>query len=136
MDAKRRLLRIDFTESVAPIKAIAKELVIKALSDLGAPIDDLAEWKLELEEKAITLRGPLSKDVQRRVFSIVEIPSTKFSTLKDAVPAVSKQPSERKIAETSQTYYASTEVLIKDLRRTPARQCDRCRRHGTLRTQD
>ncbi len=112
-------LRIDFAEPVAPIKSIAKELVLKTLDNLGAPINDLADWKVEIEEKAITMRGPLSKDSQRRVFSIVEIPSTKFSTLKDADagPEMSKQISESKIRETSLTYFRSVQVLFKDLRR-------------------
>jgi len=112
-------LRIDFAEPVAPIKSIAKELVLKSLDDLGAPIADLTEWKLEIEEKAITMRGPLSKDGQRRVFSVIEIPSTKFSTLKDvdAEPANSKQASESKIRESSLTYYRAVQVLFKDLRR-------------------
>ncbi|NOY42166.1 MAG: hypothetical protein GXP26_10060 [Planctomycetes bacterium] len=110
-------LRIDFAEPVAPIKGIAKELVINALDNLGAHVEDLAEWKVELEEKAITMRGPLSEDGQRRVFSVVEIPSTKFSTLKDAEQEGSKEVPESKIREASLTYYRATDVLIKDLRR-------------------
>ncbi len=110
-------LRIDFAEPIAPIEAIAKELVLNTLDDLGAHIEDLVDWKLELEEKAITMRGPLSEDGQRRVFSVVEIPSTKFSTLKNAEKEGSKEVSESKIREASLTYYRANEVLIKDLRR-------------------
>lgn len=111
-------LRVDFSKSVAPIKSIAKELVLKVLDDLEAPVDDLADWKLELEDRAITMRGPLSKDGQRRIFSILEIPSTKFSTLKEeGNPEVSQQASESKVREASLTYYRSTEVLLKDLQR-------------------
>ena len=110
-------LRIDFAEPVAPLKSIAKDLVINAMNDLGAPISDMSDWKVELEEKAITMRGPLSQDGQRRVFSIVEIPSTKFSDLKDAKPTLTKESSESKVRDASLTYYKSTEVLVKDLRR-------------------
>ena len=110
-------LRIDFQESIAPIKTVAKELVLDALGDLGAPVDDIKDWKLELEEKAITMRGPLSKHGQRRVFSIVEIPSTKFSTLKGVEMADSKEVPESRIREASQTYFKSIQVLFRDLRR-------------------
>jgi len=110
-------LRIDFAESVAPIKSIAKELVINALDNLGAHVEDLADWKLELEDKAITMRGSLSKDGQRRVFSVIEIPSTKFSSLKDAPQGEDEEVPESLIRESSLTYYLSTDVLIKDLRR-------------------
>jgi hypothetical protein len=110
-------LRIDFAKPVAPIKAVAKEMVMSALGSLGAHVDDLADWKLELEEKAITMRGPLSKDGQRRVFSVVEIPSTKFSTLKDAKPGGDEEPPESLMRESSLTFYKATDVLIRDLRR-------------------
>jgi len=110
-------LRIDFAEPVAPIKAIAKDLILNALEDMGAHIADLEGWKLELDSRAITMRGPLSKDGLRRVFSIVEIPSTKFSTLKGAEPSISKDPSESKVRESSLIYYRATDVLMKDLRR-------------------
>jgi hypothetical protein len=109
-------LRIDFAKSVAPIKTVAKEMVISVLDDLGAHVADLANWKLELAEKAITMRGPLSQDGQRRVFSVVEIPSTKFSTLKDVKPGGDEEPPESLMRESSLTYYKATEVLIRDLR--------------------
>jgi hypothetical protein len=110
-------LRIDFAKSVTPIKAVAKEMVINVLDDLGAHVADLADWKLELEEKAITMRGPLSQDGQRRVFSVVEIPSTKFSTLKDAKSGGHEEPPESLMRESSLTYFKATDVLIRDLRR-------------------
>jgi len=111
-------LRIDFSEEVALIKPIAKEMVLQALDNLGAHVADLESWKVTLTDRAILMRGPLSKDGQRRVFSVVEIPSTKFSTLKEAGKSESETPSESKIREASLTYYNATEVLIKDLRRS------------------
>lgn len=112
-------LRIDFAKPIEPLKPIAKDLVINTLNQLGAPIDDLSHWKLELEEKSITMRGPLSEDGQRRMFSIVEIPSTKFSTLKDADPESrgDSQETDSRVVEASLTYYRAIEVLLRDLRR-------------------
>ncbi len=110
-------LRIDFTESVTPIESIAKELVTKVLDDVGASIDDLADWELKIEERAITMRGVLSKDGQRRVFSVIEIPSTKFSTLSDAESVTSTNAADSKIREASLTYFRAVEVLFKDLKR-------------------
>jgi len=110
-------LRIDFGKSVAPIEAIAKDMVLNALENMGAHIEDLVKWKLELEDKAITMRGRLSEDGQRRIFSVVEIPSTKFSTLKDEQREGSGETPESKMRESSLTYYRATDVLIKDLRR-------------------
>jgi len=110
-------LRIDFAQPVGPIKPISEELILNALGELGLPTDDLADWKFEFEEKAITMRGPLSKDGQRRVFSIVEIPSTKFSTHKDVDLEVSKEAPESRVREASLAYYRAVQVLFRDLRR-------------------
>ena len=110
-------LRIDFATSVAPIKGVAKQLVLGVLDDLGAHFEDLPSWKMELEDQAITMRGPMSENAQRRIFSVVEIPSTKFSTLKDAEKESSEETPESKMREASLTYYKATDVLIKDLRR-------------------
>lgn len=110
-------LRIDFGENVAPIKSIAREMVLDALSNMGANVEDLETWKMEFEDRSILMRGPMSEAGQRRVFSVVEIPSTKFSSLKDQVSEDNEPPSESKIREASLTYFKSTEVLIRDLRR-------------------
>jgi hypothetical protein len=109
-------LRIDFDEDVTPLKAVAKELIVQVLGDLGAHTDDLESWKLEIKGKTILMRGKISQDGLRRVFSVVELPSAKFSLLKDEGDAP-QEVNESLIRETSLTYFKSTEVLLKDLKR-------------------
>ncbi len=109
-------LRIDFDEPVAPLGDSAKYLVTQAMKDIGAEIDGIADWDLELKERAILMQGPLSEDDQRRVFSVIEIPSTKFSTLKDK-PNSEEEATESQMREASLTYYKSIDVLFQDLRR-------------------
>jgi hypothetical protein len=112
-------LRIDFGKDVSPLKPIAKELVLSVLGDLGANIDDLEAWKIDVREQAIHMEGKLSRDGLRRVFSIIELPSTKFSELKEASEnaQTSTEIPESQIRESSLTYFRSADVLIKDLQR-------------------
>ena len=52
------------------LKAVAKDLILQVLGDLGAHTDDLETWKLEMKGKAILMEGLLSQNGLRRVFSI------------------------------------------------------------------
>ncbi|TWU25612.1 hypothetical protein [Bythopirellula polymerisocia] len=112
-------LRVDFASDIAPLEPVAKELVLSVLGDLGANISDLESWKLSVKDRAIHMEGPLSQDGQRRVFSVIELPSTKFSQLKDSTgeSQSSEETPESEIREASLVYFRSIDVLIKDLRR-------------------
>ena len=115
-DDAQAQLRIDFDEDVTPLKAVAKDLIVQVLGDLGMHTEDLESWKLEIKGKTILMQGKLSQDGMRRVFSVVELPSAKFSLLKDEGDAP-QEVNESLIRESSLTYFRSTEVLLKDLKR-------------------
>ena len=112
-------LRIDFGSDITILQPIAKELVMSVLGDLGANVSDLEPWEVSLKPQAIHMEGPLSQDGLRRLFSVVELPSTKFSTLKDTggENQSPEETPESMIRESSLTYYRSVDVLLKDLRR-------------------
>lgn len=111
-------LRIDFGKDITPLSSVAKELVLRVLEDLGVITEELATWKTDIKGQTILMRGALSQDGQRRVFSIVEIPTTKFSTLKDeGENAPGDTDNESLARERSLTYFRSLEVLLKDLKR-------------------
>ena len=115
-DDAQAQLRIDFGEDVAPLKSVAKDLIVQVLGDLGAHADDLETWKLEIKGTSILMQGELSEAGMRRVFSVVELPSAKFSLLKDEGEKP-EETNESLIRESSLTYFRSTEVLLKDLKR-------------------
>lgn len=112
-------LRIDFDKDITPLKSIAKDLVTAVLDDIGFNVDEMQSWEVEVKPTAIHMEGPLTQDGLRRVFSVIELPSTKFSTLKDTTgegPSGEETP-ESLIRENSITYFRSIETLIDDLRR-------------------
>jgi len=115
-DDAQAQLRIDFGEDVTSLKSVAKELIVDVLGNLGAHTDDLESWKLEVKGKSIQMQGKLSEDGMRRVFSVVELPSAKFSLLKDEAENP-EEANESLMRESSLTYFRATDVLLKDLKR-------------------
>jgi hypothetical protein len=111
-------LKIDFDADVAPLGSSAKPLVVNALMNLGFPTTELAKWEVSLAGRSILLQGQLSTDAQRRIFSVIELPST---DLKAAVPSpgdASASPSQDEAKERSLAYFKSTQTLIADLRKS------------------
>ncbi len=109
-------LQIDFGEDVAPLKPFAKQLVIEALGNMGFQTDELKAWDDSLTDHAIRMRGDLSTDAQRRLFSVVELPAADLNST-EAPSTDPKKPSESEVRERSLTYFKATQVLVKDLRR-------------------
>ena len=107
--------RVDFDSSTAKFVNFAKPLVLEVLDNFEAHLDDLEKWDYKLKGNSLILSGPLSNDGMRRIFSILEIPSTKFSELKgqDTSPGSPEQ-----VAKLSLTYFKSVRVLIDDLQKT------------------
>jgi hypothetical protein len=116
----RGTLRVDFSESPQVLGPQAKPLLLEALDGFGAKLPGFDQWTAKTEAKSIVLEGAFSTDALRRVFSLLELPSTKFSTLKDELPdtPTSTSPSEASKAAASKTYFKSVAVLIEDLRKT------------------
>ena len=108
-------VRVDFSDSVAPLGDLAKPLVLEALNRFNAHIHDLDSFGVEAEGTSVTLYGVLSVEGLRRVASLLEVPSTKFSDLKDAEPAAAGSTD---YVQASQAYYKSVAALIADLRQS------------------
>ena len=116
----RGTLRVDFSDSPQLLGTQAKPLVLEALDSFGAKLPGLDQWTAKTESKSIVLEGTFTTDALRRVFSLLEIPSVKFSTLKGEIPDTpsSSSPSEASKSAASKTYFKSIAVLIEDLRKT------------------
>lgn len=109
-------IRVDFDKEIGLIAPFAKPLLLEAMADLGATIEDLEAWKSTVEYKSIFLEGELSRDAMRRIFSILELPTTKFSTLDES--ADSEAAGQEEVAQASKRYFNSITVLIHDLGKT------------------
>lgn len=106
---------IEFNDNAEDFGKFAKPLILESMDKFGVRISQFEEWNTVLDGNKITLEGPLSETSLRRIFSLLEIPSTKFSSLKGSETSKS---SEELMAENSRQYFKSVEVLIEDLRKT------------------
>jgi hypothetical protein len=111
----RGTLRADFAQSPAPLESLAKPLMLATLDRFGAHLDDLDQWTAKRVDQALVMEGPLGTSSLRRIFSLLELPSTKFSQLKDEEPSPG---SPEAVAKASQEYFKSVTVLIDDLQKT------------------
>lgn len=108
-------LKFDFAHSVAPLGQLAKPLVLEALNRFQAGIPDLDRWNATLEDQSIILKGTLSTDGARRIGSLLQLPTTKFSDLKEVEsPSIGTGD----VSKSSQAYFRSVTALITDLRKS------------------
>lgn len=115
-DYAKAQLRVDFGTDASVLKPIAKDLVTDVLSELGVAVSDMQSWKAEVKDNAIRMQGKLSQDGLRRIFSVIELPSAKFSMLKEESGGAG-QPNESQVREASLVYFRSIDSLLKDLKR-------------------
>lgn len=122
-DQAQGQLRIDFAEDITALDRIAGDLVLTVLDEIGVTIPGLEDWETKVVGTSIRMQGELSQDGQRRIFSLVELPTAKFSLLKDVPPPPGGDSQggggsqESLMREASQTYFSSIQVLLKDLKR-------------------
>ncbi|MCA8998265.1 MAG: hypothetical protein KDA80_14800 [Planctomycetaceae bacterium] len=108
-------LRIDFAESTAPLENNAKKLTLNALDRLGIAVDDLEKWNFELQSRSIVMKGDLSESGLRRIFSLLELPTSKFSSVDEQ--SLSAMDSEAEVIKASQAYFSSVTTLLDDIRK-------------------
>jgi hypothetical protein len=115
-DTAEGTLRVDFASDAAPFVNFARPMLFHALNNMGANIGELEKWTTTIDGNSITATGRMSDTQLRRVFSLLEIPSTKFSTLMGE--DVESPGSADQVAKRSKTYYSAVNTLIEDLRTT------------------
>ncbi|HVW02991.1 MAG TPA: hypothetical protein VHB77_21705, partial [Planctomycetaceae bacterium] len=108
-------LRIDFGQSVAPLAKNAKPLVLEALDKFQAQLDELDSWSVSLDGNSILMKGEFTDAGLRRVLSLLELPTTKFSSLKDA-PEGPATPDV--VLKATKTYFSAVTSLVDELEKT------------------
>jgi hypothetical protein len=78
MEATDRLngkVRLDLGESAAPIKDVAKALMIEVIEKNDMLLDDMRDWRLLLEANAISLEGRLTSKGLRTLTELIPFPA-------------------------------------------------------------
>ena len=107
-------MRVDFAENIRIVEPFAKELVLAAMNRVGATVNDPSKWSTKVEENAIIFQGILSEAGLTRLSGLLELPTSKFSTLAH-VPEKQEDPGKAKL-EATKRYFNSLVKLIESLR--------------------
>lgn len=105
--------RLDFGMPVTLQNSVAKTLVLRALEDLELTLPGTEKWTCSVSGNSISLSGEMENDALRRIFTLMEVPTTKFSSLKDAD---FEDNSQATMAKSSIAYFHSVDALLKDLK--------------------
>jgi len=106
--------RVEFGVTVPFDADIGKAFVLAAMTNMEAEIPGIEEWSFSIDHDAIVAEGELSVAGLRRVLSLLEMPTTKFSSLQDE--ETDSEGSADNIAKKTLAYYKSITGLIEDLR--------------------
>ncbi|HEX4071336.1 MAG TPA: hypothetical protein VHX68_09205 [Planctomycetaceae bacterium] len=110
----RATMRVDFAENIRIVEPFAKELVLAAMDRVGATVHDPSKWSTTVEENAIIFQGMLSEAGLTRLSGLLELPTSKFSTLAH-VPQEQADAGKAKL-EATKRYFNSLVKLIDSLR--------------------
>ncbi len=121
------IVKVDFGMSTAPLKRIAKPLLIDMLQRIGADLRDLRDWRTTIEEDSITIQGPLTTSGARRMASLLELDPGLSGPAAQPEPEVAQSPapaagesaSPGAVAPTlkaTEKYYRDLMTLLDDIR--------------------
>lgn len=112
-DNVQAVARIDFGMPVTLKENIAKGLVLGALQNMELSLPGTENWSCSVSGTSIIMSGDLETDALRRVFTLMEVPTTKFSSLKDENI---EDDSQATMAKSSLAYFHSVDTMLTDLR--------------------
>ena len=111
-------IKVDFEQNVTAIGDLAKPLLLEVLGNHGAMIQEFHDWKAEVGDKEILLKGPLYQSGIQRICSILHAPPALHPIQNQASTSTAdSQPDPGMVARATQQYYNSIGLLLKDLRR-------------------
>jgi hypothetical protein len=122
-DLLKGKVRVDFGESPAPLKEVAKALMFEVLEHNGMMVDpEIKNWSVGHEANAVTLEGRLSTKGLRMLTDLIPIPAETLALQKtntgpgEASPGADGSSSTRDKATTSKKYFQHISLLLDQLR--------------------
>jgi hypothetical protein len=118
---------VDFGQDPSPLADIAKPLVLGALANQGALIEEMESWNAQVNGQTIYLDGYLGESGLTRIASLINLPTHAVhapagvaETESPSAPTTAAAPStsdpKQLVVETTQNYFKSIDHLLADLR--------------------
>lgn len=111
-------VRVDFRDDISVSPELAKQLLLEALANHGAMLNELYEWKPSIEGKTFRLEGHFDQGGLRRVFSLFDRPPSLPKKADAEVASVPQKPADPEVAAT-QAYLRHVSDMLEDLRKKP-----------------
>ncbi len=110
-------IKVDFTDDVSFLGDLAKPILLEALANRSAMIDEFETWTAKVEGNRIQLGGPLYRSGMQRILSILDVPA---SLRPDSTSGGADASPEDIKRLASQQYFKSVADLVDDLRSKPS----------------
>jgi hypothetical protein len=106
-------IRLDFADSIGPLRAFVKPLILKAMEGMGAAVEDIENWAPRVEENTIMLQGKLTERTARLLLSPADNRSTQsaYADIATSASATGANPA----AVASFRYFRSVNSLVDEL---------------------
>ena len=104
-------LTVDFRAPVSSDPKTLKNLLLGVLADGGMMIDDLNEWKPEIQGTTFSLSGNLSSGGMRKILSLVESPAPAETAAKESPGDAAANKGKATLS-----YYKTVEKFLGDLK--------------------
>jgi hypothetical protein len=113
-------LQLDFASDVAPLAAMAKPIILKAVGKAGAMLPEFATWEAKTGPQSLAIEGPLTEDGMRRIFSVLAIDAAAMEVQEpEKATTVTDSAAEKKrsMGIASQRYFRGVSRFIDDINR-------------------
>ena len=125
MQATDRLngkIQLDFGESPAPMKQVAKALIFEVLENQGMMLNEIKEWRLLVEAKAIILEGRMTTKGLRTLTDLIPFPEETLDLQKTGPSAGGTAPGSASSSSTqdvkvttSKKYFQHISLLLEEI---------------------
>jgi hypothetical protein len=106
-------LKVEFDKDISALGQAAKPLLLEALSNNGAMIDEFEDWTAKVEPNRISIEGYFYKSGMQRIMSLLDAPASFHQHAASVADAESAQSTLLLLS--SQHYFKSASSLIDDL---------------------
>ena len=110
---------VDFAQDISMIADFAQPLLLEALANHGAMIDEFKAWKPTVKGKRLKIQGPLFASGMQRVMSLVDTPpamhAQQTAATSDGQASDGQASEQRLVALASQQHFKAVSSLLDDL---------------------
>jgi hypothetical protein len=106
---------VSFSSDAGLLKPFGKPLLIEALNNRGAAIDEFESWPSSIRGDDLVMEGTLGRSGLRRILSFIEHPVHSLAMTSDEQAATSEEDKKTAVVNSSLKYFKSINSLMDDI---------------------